>query len=162
MGGTDRRGEPGIRRGTMMKKIRNKKNQILIICCALLLVLTALLYSDSYQSLPVFQKKELTIGVFSDSYWEVQNGYSYQILEDAIQCFEQEHPGANVEYVSGILKSDYSEWLSKQLISGNAPDVIFVLAEDFNDLAEIGALKDLSSFIEKDKNFFIITMFWYL
>ena len=69
MGGTDRRGEPGIRRGTMMKKIRNKKNQILIICCALLLVLTALLYSDSYQSLPVFQKKELTIGVFSDSYW---------------------------------------------------------------------------------------------
>ena len=153
MGGTDRRGEPGIRRGTMMKKIRNKKNQILIICCALLLVLTALLYSDSYQSLPVFQKKELTIGVFSDSYWEVQNGYSYQILEDAIQCFEQEHPGANVEYVSGILKSDYSEWLSKQLISGNAPDVIFVLAEDFNDLAEIGALKDLSSFIEKDKNF---------
>ena len=121
MGGTDRRGEPGIRRGTMMKKIRNKKNQILIICCALLLVLTALLYSDSYQSLPVFQKKELTIGVFSDSYWEVQNGYSYQILEDAIQCFEKEHPGVNVEYVSGILKSDYSEWLSKQLISGTRP-----------------------------------------
>ena len=46
----------------MMKKIRNKKNQILIICCALLLVLTALLYSDSYQSLPVFQKKTFLSG----------------------------------------------------------------------------------------------------
>ncbi|MDE6185501.1 MAG: hypothetical protein K2G39_08770, partial [Lachnospiraceae bacterium] len=35
----------------------------------------------------------ITVGVFSDSYWEVQNGYSYQILEDAIALFEEEHPG---------------------------------------------------------------------
>lgn len=95
----------------------------------------------------------ITIGVFSDSYWEVQNGYSYQILEDAIALFEKENPGVEVEYVSGILKEDYPEWLSEQLILGKAPDIFMLFGENFSDLAEIGALKNLNRLMEKDEDF---------
>lgn len=123
------------------------------ILAALLLLGCLLLYTDGYRSFLGNTKKTITIGVFSDSYWEVQNGYSYQILEDAIDLFEQEHPGVKVEYVSGILKEDYSEWLSEQLISGQGPDLFFILQEDFHGFAEIGALKDLTSLIQKDADF---------
>ena len=93
----------------------------------------------------------VTIGVFSDSYWEVQNGYSYHILEDAIKLFEENNPGIKVEYTSGILKKDYSEWLSAQILSENAPDVFYVLADDFNNFAETGVLEDLSLYIKRIK-----------
>ncbi len=135
-----------------MGSIKNRKNMIAGFFCALLLVLSGLLYFGGYEKLNA-DDNVITIGVFSDSYWEVQNGYSYQILEDAIEIFEKQHPGARVEYVSGILKEDYSEWLSEQILAGRAPDLFFVLPEDFNDLAELGALKDLTRLTGGDGEF---------
>lgn len=136
-----------------MDIIKNNKNFIICAICSLLLIVIILIYNDAYKKIPIFADKTITIGVFSDSYWEVQNGYSYYILEDAIKIFEKKYPNIKVNYVSGILKDDYSRWLSERLLSGNAPDVFFVLANDFNDFAEIGALKDLTSLIEKDTEF---------
>lgn len=98
--------------------------------CAFLLMLLWLIASDTYQILPGFYEKVIRVGVFSDSYWEVQNGYSYQILEDAIDEFEKQHPGIRVEYVSGIIREDYSEWLSEQMMRGTTPDIFFVLSHD--------------------------------
>lgn len=112
-----------------------------------------LLMNDSYKKIPFRQDTVLTIGVFSDSYWEVPNGYSYRILEDAIALFEEEHEGVKVEYVSGILKENYPEWLAEQMILGRAPDLFFVFGENFNNLAEIGALKDLGGLVEGDNDF---------
>lgn len=126
---------------------------ILGMLCGILLVCTWLIYHDIYMAGAKNKENTITIGVFSDSYWEVQNGYSYRILEDAAAVFEEQHPGIKVEYVSGILKADYSEWLAEQLLSGNAPDLFFVISEDFNDFAEVGALKDLGTLMEKDKEF---------
>ena len=137
----------------MMDRIRNKKKLAAGILSVLLIVIALFLYCGMYEKISVRSDKKITIGVFSDSYWEVQNGYSYRILEDAIQIFEEQNPGIQVEYVSGILKEDYSEWLAEQLLSENAPDVFWVLPEDFNDLAEIGALKDLTPFVTKDPEF---------
>jgi len=137
----------------MMDRDRRKKDFAAGILSVLLLSSALFVYFSVYRKIPLFEDKTITIGVFSDSYWEVQNGYSYRILEDAIRIFEEEHPGVTVEYVSGILKEDYSEWLAEQLLSENAPDVFWILGEDFNDLAEIGALKDLTPFIEKDQEF---------
>ncbi len=137
----------------MMDKDRKKKDFTAGILSVLLLFFALFVYFSAYRKIPLLEDKTITIGVFSDSYWEVQNGYSYRILEDAIQIFEEEHPGVTVEYVSGILKEDYSEWLAEQLLSENLPDVFWILGEDFNDLAEIGALKDLTPFIEKDREF---------
>lgn len=134
-------------------KRRKKETWICGSLCALLLAGMGLLYTDGYRQLMPSYRDSVTIGVFSDSYWEVQNGYSYRILEDAAALFEEAHPGVQVEYVSGILKEDYSEWLAEQLLSEDAPDVFFVLSEDFNDFAEIGALKSLTELMEQDPGF---------
>ena len=136
-----------------MEKRQKNRNYALLALVALLLAAIVEISEDAYKRIPCFQSNVVTIGVFSDSYWDVQNGYSYQILEDAIDLFEKENPGIRVDYVSGILKEDYSEWLSEQLLLGTAPDVFFVLGEDFNEFAEIGALRNLTSLIDQDEEF---------
>lgn len=130
-----------------------RKNIAAGICCAVLAAVMLIIYTDAYKEFPMYHKNTLTVGVFSDSYWEVQNGWSYQILEDAITIFEKQHPDIQVTYTSGILKEDYSEWLAEQMLAGSAPDLFFVLSEDFNDFAEIGALKNLEALIEEDADF---------
>lgn len=135
-----------------MDNSRKKKNLTMAIAGTGLIIAALLVLSSISRILPG-KNRVITVGAFSDSYWEVQNGYSYQILDDAIALFEEENPGVKVEYVSGILKEDYTEWLSEQLILGKAPDVFFVPGENFNDLAEIGALKDLSGLMEEDSSF---------
>ena len=136
-----------------MEKRQKNRNYALLALVALLLAAIVEISEDAYKRIPCFQSNVVTIGVFSDSYWDVQNGYSYQILEDAIDLFEKENPGIRVDYVSGILKEDYSEWLSEQLLLGTASDVFFVLGEDFNEFAEIGALRNLTSLIDQDEEF---------
>ncbi len=137
----------------MMEQRTEKKYIIRGGACVLLLFILWMIVSDTYKKLPWRHEDVIRIGVFSDSYWEVQNGYSYQILDDAIAQFEEEHPDVRIEYVSGIIKSDYSEWLSEEIMKGTAPDVFFVPGEHFNDFAEAGALKDLTRLIENDEEF---------
>lgn len=138
-----------------MEWIEKQKYPIRAGICALLLVSFWVIINNTYRKLPMFHEDVITVGVFSDSYWEVQNGYSYQILDDAIALFEEQNPGVRVEYVSGLMKEDYPEWLSEQMLKGTVPDVFFVLGDNFNDFAEIGALKDLTSLIEEDREFLL-------
>lgn len=95
----------------------------------------------------------LRFGMFAGSYWDVPTGNCYQVIDDAIERFEKTHPGVQVEYVSGVLKDDYSEWLSEQILSGEEPDVFMIPAGEFDMLASLNVLKDLSSFIQKDGSF---------
>lgn len=95
----------------------------------------------------------ITIGIFTGSNWDVPYSNSYEIIDDTIKKFEEKHPGVKVKYVNGIMKEDYSEYLSGQLLKGDAPDVFMILPEDFNTLANVGAMKDLTSLIKKDTNF---------
>lgn len=99
------------------------------------------------------QNITLTFGVFAGSYWDVPNGDSYRIYEDAIERFEKKHPNVKVNFTSGIQKDDYSEWLSKAAIKGEAPDVFVTLGEDFTTFSEAGLLTNLDNFILKDENF---------
>ena len=99
------------------------------------------------------QETVLTIGVYSGSYWNTPNGNCYQILDDAIEMFQQSHPGVRVEYVSGIPADDYSEWLAGQIMRGTEPDLYFVLPEDFELLVSSGALAQLDERIEADPEF---------
>lgn len=99
------------------------------------------------------KEKVLTLGVFSDSYWGVQNGYANKIIDDAISRFEAEHPGVKVQFESGIMKSDYSEWLSEQMMKDTEPDVFFVQEADFSTFAQINALKNLNDLIKEDDSF---------
>ena len=95
----------------------------------------------------------LEVGVFAGSNWGVANANSYVIIDKAVKIFEDEHPGIRVHYYSGIRKEDYSEWFSRQLLNGSQPDVFMVIGEDFNQFAEVGIMKDLGPFMEKDAQF---------
>lgn len=137
------------RLGNKMKNTQ-KNTLVNIICTALLIVCVGGLLEIPQR---ILNKNTLTIGVFSDSFWDVQNGYSYKILDDAIEMMKSNYPDISVHYESGILKEDYSEWLSEKLISKDAPDVFMVLPDDFNDLISVGALQELSGIIAEDQTF---------
>lgn len=116
-----------------------KKKWIVLICS---LLLCSLFF------LP--KEKTLRIGIFVGSYWDVPSGEGYHIIDEAIARFEKTHPGVKVEYVSGIRKEDYSQWLCDQIILGKEPDVYMVFNEDFITLSSLGALKSLDGFMLKD------------
>ena len=115
-----------------------------IICAAAII-----LFAVYTVRLPV----TLTIGIFAGNNWDVPQGEPYAIIDEVIKNFEAENPGVRVKYVSGIKKEDYSEWLAEQFISGDEPDIFFVLADDFNLYASIGGLMNLEDFIADDENF---------
>ena len=131
-----------------LKTRRFRVGLSILIASAALFLMTNQLRRISFS-----EEKVLKIGVFSDNYWGVQNGYANKIIDDAIERFEKEHPDVKVQYESGIMKNDYSEWLSEQMMSDSAPDVFFILASDFSTFARIGALKNLNELIRKDSGF---------
>ena len=97
--------------------------------------------------------KTLKIGVITGSNWDVPSPDALKIVDNAIERFEKEHVNVQVEYISGIRKEDYSEWLSQQALSGDVCDVFMVLSNDLATFADVGILENLSSFIENDPDF---------
>lgn len=95
----------------------------------------------------------LELGVFSGSNWDVPSGESYKIIDGAIKRFEKKYPGIKVKYESGIMKSDYSSWLSDKIVKGKEPDVFMVLDDDFNTLSSIGALANIDGYMNHDEKF---------
>lgn len=92
----------------------------------------------------------IEFGMFVGSNWGVENSNSYIIIDQAIRKFEAEHDNVKVHYYSGVLKDDYSEWLSRKLLEDEMPDVFMVLNEDFNLFSSMGVLKDLEALMEED------------
>ena len=134
-----------------MRYIRDKK--IRYALCLVLLCAGIFFITDFRNSAPFKSNSVLTVGVFSDSYWNTANGYSHRIINDAINKYEAEHPHIKVVYESGILKEDYSEWLAEQMMKGEAPDVFLILPEDMNTMVGAGALENLTEFIRSDNDF---------
>lgn len=99
------------------------------------------------------EEKILRFGMIAGSYWDVPTGNCYEVVDEAIRRFEAEHPGVRVEYDSGILKEDYPEWLSEQILLGKEPDVFMIPEGELDILAALGALKDLGPLIKKDGRF---------
>ena len=97
------------------------------------------------------QEKILRVGVFAGSNWDVPQGETYAIIDEVIKNFLSENPDVKVEYVSGIKREDYSEWLAEKFIEGEEPDIFFLLADDFNLYSSMGALADLTDLIEDDE-----------
>ena len=119
------------------------------MAAALLILMTCLHFAGCAGN----KKTVLTIGVYSGSYWNTPNGNCYQILDEAIAIFEESNPNVEVEYVSGIPATDYSEWLAGQIMMGTEPDLYFVLPEDFELLVSSGALTQLDERIAEDPEF---------
>jgi len=95
----------------------------------------------------------VTLGIFAGSTWGVPTGDSYRFYDEAIQAFEKANREVKVNYRSGTLREDYSEWLAQKIVQGNEPDVMLVLAEDFNTYSSIGVFEDLVPFMAKDPEF---------
>lgn len=121
---------------------KTKKVIIGIVC--FILVITYCIINDPQREVT------LTFGTYSGSTWDVPNGDSYKVIEEAIAQFEKKYPNVTVNYESGILKDDYSSWLSKKIVNGEQPDVFLVEAKDFNTYSSLGVLKNLNSFIDID------------
>ena len=75
---------------------QKKKNLAAGISCGVLLLLCISVCLEVPEK--IRDRNRITVGVFSDSYWNVQNGYSYRILNDAIQKFRERYPDVEVEY----------------------------------------------------------------
>lgn len=126
----------------------NRKKKLLIGCLAFVLLLVYMLSHDPSRHIT------LKLGMFVGSNFDVHNGDSYAIIDETIELFEKEHPNVSIEYESGIVKSDYSSWLSKKILKGEQLDVFMVLNEDFNTLASINALQNLNEYVKDNSIFY--------
>ena len=99
------------------------------------------------------QQTTLEFGMFAGSNWNVADANSYEIIDRAIQKFESRHKNVKVHYFSGILKEDYSEWLSRKTLQGNMPDVFMVLTNDFYKFSSMGVIKNLNRLMADDPDF---------
>lgn len=120
---------------------------------AVLTMLLFLLLTVVFAGYKKNQEIVLEFGMFTGSNWDVANANSFVIIDQAIDRFEQEHPGVQIHYYSGVIKDDYSEWLSRKLLAGEEPDVFMVLSNDFNQFSSLGVMKNLDDLIRKDPDF---------
>lgn len=111
------------------------------------------LFSVGLVVYPKEKKRILTLGVFAGNQWDVPDDNCYKIIDEVIDEFEKENPNVTVEYDSGILKDDYSEWISQKALEGDLPDVFMILPEDFSTFSSTGMLKNLNSLIRSDRQF---------
>lgn len=126
---------------------RTKKHRI--ACSAVVILSVSAVFFELLPSLHL--PGTLHLGVFSTSNWDVPQSATYELIDQVIEKFELQHPGMKVEYSSGIIKNDYSDWLSDQIVSGDTPDVFMILDEDFNMLASMGAMLNLGPNLQNDR-----------
>lgn len=118
-----------------------KTRKVIIGIVSFVLVIAYCIINDPQREIT------LTFGTYSGSIWDVPNGDSYKVIDEAIERFEKKYPNVTVNYESGILKDDYSSWLSKKIVNGEQPDVFMVESNDFNTYSSLGVLKNLNSYI---------------
>ena len=109
------------------------------------------LLSVGFVIYPKQQKIVLTFGMFAGNKWDVPDDNCYQMIDQVIKEFEKEYPNVTIKYESGVMKDDYSEWLSQKALKGDLPDVFMVLPEDFSIFSSVGMLKNLDSYTKMIK-----------
>lgn len=124
----------------------NRVKIIILSCCLVLLFLVFILLNNE-------EPTTIEFAVFSGSNWEVEVQDSYSYIDRAISRFEKKHKGVRVKYISGISKDEYSEWISRRILSADIPDVMMIKDEDFNRFAELGVLENLDNYIMNDGAF---------
>ena len=128
------------------------KKKIKIIIAAIIILILVAVSAGTYINISA-RPIVLEFGMFAGSNWDVANANSYVIIDKAIEQFESRYKNVKIHYYSGILKDDYSEWLSQQVLMGKTPDVFMILSNDFNQFASLGLLKDLTELMENDETF---------
>ena len=126
-----------------MIKLRN------LIGAAVTLTVTTIFTVSAYSSRNV----NLEFAMFGGNTWDVAAQDSYAVFDEAIEDFEKLHPNVKVNYVKGILKEDYSEWLSERILSDTSPDVMMVMNKDFDRFARLNIMERLDKWMDTDQSF---------
>ncbi|MBO6047272.1 MAG: extracellular solute-binding protein [Erysipelotrichaceae bacterium] len=126
----------------MIKSLSLQKKCIIVLCVALV---CAYMYAFNPE-----RPMTLKIGFYTDSPWNVPYAEPYKVIDHVIDLFEEKYPYVTVTYESGIAKSEYSNWLSNQIVQAKQPDLFLVPDDDFNLLASTKVLEDLTTRIADD------------
>ncbi len=92
---------------------------------------------------------DVQLGLFAGSAWNVPNPTVNRLYDGIIADFRSRNPRYSISYRSGVRPQDYSERLAQDILRGEAPDLFFILPEDFTVLASTGALADLGPFLSR-------------
>jgi len=133
-----------------MHMINITKKKVVVIISVIVVICINIFF---FQLINSDKKNVIRIGIYSGNEWGVPQIDVYRIYDEAIKLFEQENPGVVVEYRSGTLMDDYSEWLAQKILKGEEPDVFIVLEEDFNTLSSIGMLEPLNKYMNEEPSF---------
>lgn len=86
------------------------------------------------------------------------SGYGYPLYDkfrvEESKKFESEHPEVIVKY-EPIAGAGYASKILTQIAGGTAPDMFFIPGDNPIDLAQKGALLDLTDYVERDKDYFV-------
>ena len=123
-------------------------NKLRVVFKAVIVIVFVMALQGSGESVVI-----LRFGMFVDGYWEESSTKAVQIIDDAIDRFEASHPNVRVEYESGLIQEDYSEWLAGRLLKGTEPDVFLITNDDFRLLCAKQVLLNISPLIESDALF---------
>ncbi|HCJ4852885.1 TPA: extracellular solute-binding protein, partial [Listeria innocua] len=86
------------------------------------------------------------------TYYQFSAPADGKALDKMVKEFEKQNPDIKVN-VQTIAFNDYFTKLQTQIAGGDAPDAFELNYETFMQYAEKGVLADLTSYIEKDKDF---------
>lgn len=128
-------------------KILTKNKKIIIYTIVFIAILACLFFFFKVK----YSKPSLTIGVYTDSSWNVPNGDADRVTKLAIKKFKKKYPNVQIKYTAGIRKSDYNNWLTEKIVKGSTPDVIMLPEDIFNLLASNGTLKSLNASMRDDR-----------
>ena len=120
-----------------------------LIAATVTMAVTAIITLSAYHS----QNVELEFAMFGGNNWDVAVQDSYVVYDEAIAEFEKLHPNVKVNYVKGIMKEDYSEWLSEKILMDKAPDVMMIQNKDFDKFAQLNIIEKLDNWMERDTSF---------
>lgn len=96
---------------------------------------------------------ELNIGLFYDTEITGSSEDMYEYYKTLVNRFEEKYPDIKVTCTSGIPGSEYSEWLTNAMLRGKEPDAFLVMSDDFEMLANSGALERLDEHMRSDYTF---------
>ena len=69
--------------------------------------------------------------MFAGNKWDVPDDNCYQMIDQVIKEFEKKYPNVTIKYESGVMKDDYSEWLSQKALKGRSARCFYGLARRF-------------------------------
>lgn len=125
--------------------MKNSKFKLFFLGAVLLLSVSAA--AVFYES---NKEQTITLGIYSDSSWNVPNSEGTKVIDYAIKRFEKKNRGVKIKYESGLEKNDYMDWLSEKIVSDKSPDVFIVPSKQFNMLASIGSMTKLNGYMKAE------------